>query len=423
MDIGHDVYHYCLKHIKNQLEARMQRIRERKEDSLKEKQAAAALLERPLAFSLGLDRRRGMFDSELFLVIYALLGAGLIICFSSYYQFSSQKFNADLGLYYFIGRQALWGLLGFGAMLLLAFVKVELFYAITPALWLFTVILNIIPAFGVFSSIRGGMRWIDLGPVSFQPSELAKLTLALYLARVLYRKEQHLDKDWNSAAKPAVMTAAMCAPIYFQNDLSTTVFIFGMSIVLFFLGGVAIRYIVAETLITLAVLISTILFTSFRMERILTWFNPASSAIHGVGRQPAMARQAIESAGLFGKGLGAGEYKLGRISLVQSDYVFATVVEELGLLGAACFIGLFIALALKGRQISLRSPRRYEGILAISLVLLICGQAFLNIGVVSGILPVTGVPLPFFSAGGTSLFVTLCMCGILLNLSRQRGSL
>jgi cell division protein FtsW len=365
--------------------------------------------------SFKLNRSRQSVDPPLFFILLTLLCFGLVICFSSYYQFSTGRGTTHP--YYFIGRQLQWALLGLLFAAGAAMVRIEFIYKITPALWVLTVFLNILPALGLFGSIRGGSRWLDIGSLSFQPSELAKLTLALYLSRVLYRKEEELDNSWMAALKPALMTLFMCTPIYFQTDLSTTIFIFGMSVVIFFLSGVAMRYIIAEIGLILSLGIPTILLIGYRANRIMTWLNPDADP-QGLGWQPLMARSSIEAGGLFGVGLGEGSHKLGRMSLVSSDYVFTVVGEELGLIGMAFVILLFVALIVRGWQISMRHQRSYERIMTLSLVLLIAGQAFLNMAVVSGLLPVTGVPLPFFSAGGSSIFVTLIMSGLLINLSK-----
>lgn len=372
----------------------------------------------PLTESIALDSTRSLFDPTLFFIILSLLGAGLVFCFSAYYQFSSQNFSQDVSLYYFIGRQLLWAMVGLAIMFLAAGMHLEFFYNITPWLWMLTVGLNILPLTGIFGSIRGGSRWIHIGSVTFQPSELAKLTLALYLARVLYRWKNRQHSSWLFFLRPLIMTLGLCLPIYLQNNLSTAVFIFGISLIVFFLAGVNPIYVFLQAITAVSASIFSIMST-WRIARLKEFLNNNSDVL-GAGMQPNMARRAIESGGMIGKGLGNGIFKLGRISMVQSDYIFASVVEEVGVMGALVVLFGFILLIGRAWQIVQNGKDTYESILMMSLALLIVGQAFLHAAVVVGLLPVTGLPMPFFSAGGSSLAITLLMCGIMLNISRRQ---
>ncbi|MGL4524578.1 MAG: FtsW/RodA/SpoVE family cell cycle protein [Spirochaetia bacterium] len=368
--------------------------------------------------SMSTDETRGYPDSTLLFTILSLLGTGLIFCFSTYYHFSSQNFSQHVPLYYFISRQLLWAGVGLGFMLLACIVRLEFFYKITPFLWILTVILNLLPVTGIFGTIRGGSRWIYIGSFTFQPSELAKLTLALYLARVLYRWKNMSESNWQFFVKPLFMTVLLCIPIYLQNNLSTSVFIFGMSLVIFFMAGVSPLYVFFQAIAVAGMSVMSVLST-WRIARLTEFLNNNSDVL-GTGMQPTMARRAIESAGLLGKGLGNGTFKMGRISLVQSDYIFAAVIEEIGVLGGLAVILGFLLLLGRAWQVVQKDCDDYESTLMLSLALLILGQAFLHIGVVVGIMPVTGVPMPFFSAGGSSLAITLLMCGIMLNISRRK---
>ena len=360
--------------------------------------------------------RGDAIDAPLFFILLSLLCFGLVICFSSYFHFST-RYQPD-NQFHFITQQLQAALVGIVFAVVIIFIRIEFFFKITPLLWVITVLLNIWPVTGVFGAIRGGSRWIVLNGFSFQPSELAKLTLALYLARVLFRKEELLEKSALSAIKPAIMTFIMVLPIYAQNDFSTAAFIFAISIVIFFLSGVNMRYIIGEVTALALLAIPTIWLTGYRFNRIIAWRNPGSDP-QGLGWQPLNARAAIEAGGLFGVGLGEGTFKLGRMSMVSSDYIFTVVGEELGLIGIAAVIALFTALVLRSWQLSLLHNRSYERILMLSLAVIISASAFLNMLVVSGWAPVTGINLPFFSAGGSNMVVTLMMSGFLLNLSRS----
>ncbi len=364
------------------------------------------------------DFKRGWVDGELLLIILSLVCLGGIIGFSGQYYFSAQQSRTGLDLYYFVTRQLMWTGLGLFAMLFFIFVRLPLLKHITPGLWILTVVLNILPLVQSGNNIRGSSRWLFMGSLSFQPSELAKLVVLLYLARILGHNKKEYDHTISGVLNPALMTAILCFIVYLQNDLSTTLFLFMTTIGIFFVAQVPFHYLFIEIALVLGVGLTAILLTPFRLARIQTWLANSQADVWGIGRQPIMARRAVEAGGLFGTGLGAGAYKLGSISLIQSDYIFAVVAEELGFLGIVFVLALFMLFMIKAYSISQKCTTRYEQILSIGVGLIITGQAILNITVISGLFPVTGVALPFFSAGGSSIFITLCFCGLLLNLSR-----
>jgi cell division protein FtsW len=367
------------------------------------------------------DFKRGWVDGELLFIILTLVCLGSIIGFSGHYHFSAQRSRAGMDLYYFVTRQLMWTGLGLFAMVFFIFLSLPLLKHITPSLWILTVVLNILPLVQSGNNIRGSSRWLFIGSLSFQPSELAKIVILLYLARILGRNKKEYDHTVSGVLNPALMTAILGFIVYLQNDLSTTLFLFLTTIGIFFVAQVPFRYLFIEIALVVGVGLTAILFTPFRLARIQTWLANSQADVWGIGRQPIMARRAVEAGGFFGTGLGAGTYKLGFISLIQSDYIFAVVAEELGFIGIIFVLGLFMLFMIKAYIISQKCPTRYEQILSVGVGLIITGQALLNITVISGLFPVTGVALPFFSAGGSSIFITLCFCGLLLNLSRGRS--
>lgn len=369
-------------------------------------------------FKNNIATNSGVIDTKLFLIIASLFSFGLVMLFSSYYQFSIQNYANNNNLYYFVGRQFIWAVLSLIACVFFAKIKLDFLYSVTPAMWVITIILNLLPVFNLFGSIRGGSRWITVAGLSFQPSELAKLTVALYLSRVLYNTRHQFHDDWNTALKPAIMTILVCIPIYLQTDLSTTIFIFGMQIGIFYISKVPLRYLFAEIAVLFVLGIGAIKLIGFRLRRIMSWLNPDLDPL-GIGWQAKMAKDAISEGGIFGTGLGEGTYKLGRISMASNDYIFAVIGEELGFIGMLFVIVLFALLFYRSLQLSSTFDRGYEKILIISLAMFISSQAFLNMAVVSGLFPVTGVPLPYFSAGGSSLLITMIMSGIMLNISKK----
>ncbi|NIZ19445.1 FtsW/RodA/SpoVE family cell cycle protein [Entomospira culicis] len=369
-----------------------------------------------------IDLQRGAVDLELLLVILALILFGFVITFSGYFYFSWQQYSQKgTPLLYFISRQAIWLMLGFISMIFLSLISPRAIHKATPIFFILVLLLNLMPVFGILGQeIRGGRRWIFLGGFSFQPSELAKLALVLYLARIVNGHRERLATSFAGALRPMLMVTLLGLSVFFQNDLSTSVFLFGIAILILFMGGISLRYLVIQLAMMLGMSILAIISTPFRIQRVLLWLSGDGDLTKN-GRQAILALRAIENSGIGGTGLGAGEYKLGRISLVQSDYIFAAVVEELGFLGIMSVIGLFLLLLVKAYDIGQKTKKHYTSFLAIALATTLAGQAFLNMAVVVGIFPVTGLPLPFFSAGGSNLLVSMMMCGILLNLSRKEG--
>lgn len=368
-----------------------------------------------------LDFRRSSVDLELFMIILSLIFFGFIITFSGYFYFSWQQHTLKgISLLFFIGRQGLWLIIGFLAMIFTSVLAPRAIYRFTPIFFISVLILNLMPVLGFLGQeIRGGRRWLSIGVLSFQPSELAKLALILYLARVVQSQKDRLTTSFIGTIRPMIMVTLLGLTVYLQNDLSTSIFLFITAVTILFMGGVNIKYLAIQAVIILTMSIFAIMTSNFRMQRLILWLS-GNGDLLGQGRQPTIALKAIRESGLIGSGLGSGRYKLGKISLVQSDYIFTTIVEELGLIGIISTIGLFSLLLIKAYNISRTTHDTYTSFLATTIAITLAGQAFLNMAVVIGIFPVTGLPLPFFSAGGSNLFVSMIMCGLLLNTSRTK---
>jgi cell division protein FtsW len=265
----------------------------------------------------------------------------------------------------------------------------------------------------------GANRWIIVGGLSFQPSELAKLTLILYLSYILAKKFGDLDDVINSLVPPLLVVGGFTALIYFQNDFSTSLFVLLISLLLFFVAGVRLRYFVflILTLVPLASIL--VLSKEHRVRRLIAFLDPNSDPV-GTGYQVIAAKSALSNGNFWGAGFGEGTEKLGGLPEAHSDFIFAVFAEEAGFLGVLFIIALFLAFAVRGYAVAFR----YEGedtfafLLAFGLTSCIVFQALVNMAVVSGMLPATGLPLPFFSHGGSSMVIALLMSGLLVNLSR-----
>jgi cell division protein FtsW len=267
----------------------------------------------------------------------------------------------------------------------------------------------------VAPEINGARRWFLLGPASFQPSELAKLALCLFAAVYLARRPP--PRTFGELVRPlGLLTAIFCGLILLEPDLGTTITLCGMMLAVFVVAGVPVRLLVAASVLAVGVGLAAIWVEPYRRARVFSFVDPWSDA-EGSGFQIVQAMIGIGSGGLAGEGLGEGVQKVLYLPEAHTDMIFAVVGEELGLVGSALVIGAFAVFAVAGFRIALRCRDPFGKLLAAGLTALVCGQAAVNLAAVLGIAPLTGIPLPFVSYGGSSLVVLLAGVGILLNIA------
>lgn len=367
-----------------------------------------------------IDKKSG--DFVLILLIALLAGIGVSVLFSASYYYGNYKFG-DSG--YFFTRQFVFMLVG----IVLAFTvsKIPLSYIIrfTPLLLFISLLLMLATFFpGVGREVMGGRRWIIIAGKSFQPSEFVKIALILYLAGIFGKKHEKIHDFFNSVLPPLLIVAVFTALILAQNDFSTAAFVMIVSLVMFYVAGVKYGYFIFifTAIIPLA---GMLLFSKeHRVRRIMSFLDPGSDPSNA-GYQVLSARRALSNGGFWGAGIGLGSQKLGGLPEAHSDFIFAVIGEEAGILGVTFIIVLFLALAVRGYALALkfREKNLYAYFLTFGLTTSILYQALINMAVVSGMVPVTGITLPFFSHGGSSVVVTFIMCGLLLNLSRNKDFL
>jgi len=267
----------------------------------------------------------------------------------------------------------------------------------------------------VAPEINGARRWFLLGPASFQPSELAKLALCLFAAVYLARRPP--PRTLGELARPlGSLTAIFCGLVLLEPDLGTTVTLCGMMLAVLLVAGVPVRLLMAASLLAIGVGMIAIWAEPYRRARIFSFLDPWSDA-QGSGFQIVQAMIGIGSGGIPGVGLGEGPQKTLYLPEAHTDMIFAVVGEELGFIGSTLVIGAFAAFAVIGFRIALRCRDPFGKLLASGLTALVCGQAAINLAAVLGIAPLTGIPLPFVSYGGSSLVVLLAGVGILLNIA------
>jgi cell division protein FtsW len=343
------------------------------------------------------------------------MGLGLVTLYSASYAFASRFYRN--GLYFMIG-QIRAGLLGIGLFFIVSRIDLELLRKLIKPLVIFAVIICILTFVpGIGNTRNGASRWIRLpGGITFQPSELVKFILPLYLAHIFDKKQERLDEFSSAVLPPVLVTALFFIIIYLQNNFSTAVFIAVNALFIFFLAGVKLRYFFSAIIMLLPLSSLLILTKEHRLRRLISFIKPEWEP-HGAGYQVGASVRTIALGGFWGKGLGQGTRKIASVPEVHSDFIFSSFAEESGFLGVVLIFFLFGVFAFFGYRGAARTTM-YRRLLAYGLVTMILSQAMLNVAVVSGSLPVTGLPLPFFSAGGSSLAITLLMAGLIVNVCR-----
>lgn len=357
------------------------------------------------------------FDRTLFFILLTLLGLGLIMIASAGVVYGRVRFGDD---YYFL-KQQLFGL-GVGLLFLYIFQKIDYhiwqrFVVPIFILALILLVLVFIPGFG--TTVYGAARWVELGPLSFQPSEVMKFAIILYLSAWLSNKGRAKTSDFFEGLVPFLALLSVVGFLIIkQPDTGTLGLIFLISLAIFFASGASIAHIISLFIGGLVFLLILIKMAPYRMQRFLVFLNPEHDPM-GFGYQMTQALLAIGSGGIFGAGLGQSRQKFNYLPEPVTDSIFAVLGEELGLIGAAIVVGLFLFLAWRGVRVALRAPDEFGRLLAVGIVSWIVFQAFINISAITGLIPLTGIPLPFISYGGTSLAVLLGAFGILLNVSKH----
>lgn len=363
------------------------------------------------------EKRQG--DFLLICTLMLLLGVGMAMLFSSSYFRANVRFDNPL---YFILNQSVYAGIGLAVAFVASRLPLERIRSLLPVLLVLSLVLmglTFLP--GIGAEYLGGRRWINVGGFSFQPSELVKVALVLYLSSVLDRKQGKLDQPSEGLLPPFLIVLAFAALIFLQNNLSTAVFVLVLSLSVFFVAGVKLRWFGLTVILLVPVVVASLFGREHRLSRVLTYLKPEEDPT-GAGYQILASLSSLRHGGFAGTGIGLGTHKLGVLPEAQSDFIFAVLGEELGFVGVVAVIGLFACFAWRGYVVAKRSPTLFLRLLAFGVTTSIVVQAMVNMAVVSSLVPATGIPLPFFSSGGSSLVITLLMCGLLLNVSRQNGA-
>lgn len=374
----------------------------------------ASKRQRP-AYNTIANRSLKYVDYPVFFIVAILLMLGLVSLFSASALYAANK---GLDSLFYTQRQALYILFGLGLMAAAAKINLERLRPYIKPLVIATVILLIITLF--MPPVANVRRWIPLGLMKLQMSEFAKVVLVLYLADFFDRSISHSRDNWRELLKPLGVTALILGLIAAQPDLGTPALLLAVTLCVCFAAGVKMRYILAPLAAAVPVFIFELFRHPYRIARLKNFLSPWDDA-SGTGYQLVQSLLAVGSGGWFGKGMGASKLKLMYLPEPHTDFIFPVVAEELGLVGGLFITGLFTALLLKGARIARNAPSLYTALAAFGLTLALTLQAYFNLAMTIGLIPTKGIPLPFFSYGGSSILTSMIMVGIILNISAHRS--
>jgi cell division protein FtsW len=360
--------------------------------------------------------KRGHAESRILIfVTLSLVAFGMVMVYSA------TSASATLGggnPAYYLKRQGLFALVGIVLLVLASRWNYRALRHLAPTLVIGSLVL-LLAALAVGTRVNGASRWIQVAGLTFQPSELAKLAVAVWVAVYLARRPA--PRTLGELARPlGLLVAVFCALVLAEPDLGTVIAICLMVGAMLLVAGSPVRMLSTATAIVGAALLVAIWFEPYRRSRIFSFVNPWHDA-QGAGYQTVQAMVGIGSGGFWGRGLGGSVTKVNYLPEAHTDMIFAIIGEELGLIGATLVIAAYATFAWAGLRVALRCRDPFGKGLAAAITTLVAGQAALNLAAVVGMAPLTGIPLPLVSYGGTSLVVVLASVGILLNIARSDG--
>jgi cell division protein FtsW len=358
-------------------------------------------------------RRPGRGHLEYHLLVLVTLGLvafGLVMVYSA--SSARAAVAADDPAYY-LKRQAVYALVGLGLLAFLSRFDFRRLRHLVPLLLAGSFVL-LLAVLVLGTPVNGAHRWLSIGPATVQPSEIAKLAVALWVAAYLSRRAA--PQSFGELLRPlGLVVAAACGLILVEPDLGTAIAITIMVTAMLVVAGVRLSLLAGAASLTVAIVLLAIWLEPYRRERLFSFLDPWQDA-DGSGFQAVQAMIALGSGGVFGVGLGESVQKIYYLPEASTDMIFAIVGEELGLVGAFAVVAAFAVFGYAGFNIALACKDRFGKLLAAGLTALVCGQAAVNVSAVLGLVPLTGIPLPFVSYGGSSLIVGLASVGILLNI-------
>ena len=361
--------------------------------------------------------REGKLDMGFLSLVLVLLSIGLVMLFSASYAYSYARFNNS---YHFIIRQAIFAVVGVVIMFALSRVDVKVYRKMAIPLYVISIaLLVLVLALPPMVEGMDHKRWLVLGPITFQPSEIAKFAIITLFAHLIAKYHKRMDK-FKFVMTLLLLLAGVCGLVVIETHLSATILILFIGVVLMIVGGLAVKYIVMGAGVAVGAVILVVVtgVVDYASSRFTYWLDPWADA-SGSGYQTIQSLLAIGSGGLLGRGIGQSRQKYSWLPEPHNDFIFAIVSEELGLIGAMIIVILFCLLIWRGFVIAMHSPDKFSSLMAVGLSFQVALQAALNIMVVTNTIPNTGISLPFFSYGGTALIILLAEMGVVLSISRS----
>ncbi len=369
-------------------------------------------------FTFQTDRTVGSYvKSDLLFIICTLIlwGLGMFMLYVCTPYTGERLFS---NRYYFVTRQFVWSFIGFVGLVFFALIPIHSLRRLLPLIVMCTLFLCVVAMLpGIGSERKGAARWIRLGNFgTVQPSEFAKFAVVLFLSN-LFSKHADEPKSKQNFQYPFVGLLVFVVVIFLQKDFSTGLFVFFVGSLMFFVAGVLMSWFVPLMLLAIPAIVLMITIEPYRLMRVIAFFHPEEYTLSS-GYQKFASQRSITAGGLWGNGFGSGLTEVFKIPEVQTDYIFAGWADAMGLVGVTVFFLLLVFFAVRGYRIAFCAKDSFASYAAFGCVTSILVQSLLNCAVVCGAVPTTGITLPFFSSGGSSLIVTLCMCGFVINASR-----
>lgn len=356
----------------------------------------------------------GEVDYGIFYSLFLLLAIGIVMIYSASSFYAMFKYKNSM---YYLIRQGAFAVIGIIALVMMMKFDYHKLKKITPYLLICTIPLLIAVFF--FPEVNGARRWIKLGILSFQPSELTKYVVVMFLAMSIDLKGDRIKRFWDGLVPYLAVAGFFAAMILAEKNMSIATIIMIVTFIMLFVAGGQIKHlfgIIFPAMFSLAIFF--IFSSDYRRARMLNFIDPWKDAA-GDGYQLIQSFYALGAGGITGLGLGESRQKILYMPEPHNDFIFSIVGEELGLVGCLFIVGLFLFLIWRGIRVAMKAKDTYGKLLAVGITSIIAVQAIINIAVVTGSMPVTGVPMPFISYGGTSLVINLMAMGILLNISSQ----
>ena len=355
-------------------------------------------------------------DKVLFLTTLLLVGASVVMVYSASAVLAVGRFQQPP--WFFLLKQVVWAVVGIG--LLGAAMRVDYRLLRSPLVIRAALAVSVATLILVFfgPAINGTRRWFSIGGVGIQPSEFAKVAVILFAAATLERRMESMDRVVRALGPLALVTGLVCGLIVLEPDFGTAFTLLMIVGVMVFAAGLPYRYVAGLTLVLVPVLFAVLVSAPYRVQRLLTFLDPWADP-YGHGYQIIQSQIAVGTGGVLGQGLMAGVQKLFYLPHPHTDFIYAVIAEETGLLGASVVLLCFGVILWRGLGVAAAAPDRFGAFLALGITTMVTFQAFFNISVVLGLLPTKGIPLPFVSAGGSSLLINLLAMGILLSVSQH----